>query len=134
MTPNLKFDIKITGNPLIDGVILKMIGMFAGGLAINAAIWLKAHGFTPDSEILTQAIGGAMIGVIVIVFGWYQSKNNIAKAAQGGINLVLNGEALAKDGTTITDINAPGSTPPMAVTPTTGVQIMKLADVPVTKG
>jgi len=127
MSPNLKFDIKITGNPLVDGVILKMVGMFAGGLAINAAVWLKAHGFAPDSEILTQAIGGVMVGGLVLVAGWYKSKNDYAKAAQGGINLVLSGEAIAKDGSTIMNIGAPGSTPPMPVTPKTGVEIMKLA-------
>lgn len=88
--------LSITGNPAIDGLILK--GLMAGAAAITGVIltWLNAHGFSDPN--LNLMLSGAILSVLAMaataVWGYINSRVAVAKGVQAGMNLVLAGQAI----------------------------------------
>lgn len=116
----------ITGNPQIDGLILKGLIAVSAAAAGVIATWLNAHGFKdPNLNLMIDGLVMSVLsGGLVMVWGWVQSRGNTARAVQAGINLTVAGKALAADGTTVVTKNN-GATPPMPVTAATAAQIVK---------
>ena len=116
----------MTGNPAIDGLILKGLTVVAAALAGIIYGWLRAHGFSDPN--LSLMISGAILSVLctvaVFVWGWFVSKINQARAVSAGINLTVSGSALAADGHTVVARND-GATPPLPVTQATAPEIVK---------
>lgn len=113
---------KITGNPALDGMILKAIVGFATAIVTWALSKLNIND-PAFMEYLTTAVIGVLIGAATFIYGWALSKVNQAKAVQAGVNLTVSGNALADNGTVISQ-NGSG-TPPKAVTTQTAPQIVK---------
>lgn len=112
--------LSITGNPALDGLILK--GLMAGAAAITGVIltWLNAHGFSDPN--LNLMLSGAVLSVLAMIataiWGWLNSRIAQAKGVQAGMNLVLAGQA----------IMAPSHgnlSTPIPVTTTTAQEIVK---------
>lgn len=76
-------------------------------------------------------IGPAIWGVWSSIYNWYKAA---AVGAQAGMNMVLQGKALAQDGTTVTSIGD-GTTPLKQVTVATTKEIVKdfPPDAPIAK-
>lgn len=114
---------QLTGNPTIDGLILK--GLMAASAFIAGVIvtWLNAHGFKDPN--LNLMIGGAVLSVLsagaVAVWGVIISKVNQAKAVNAGINLVMSGQAVDTVGHPILT----SSVNPAPATTTTAAAIVK---------
>lgn len=112
--------LSITGNPALDGLILK--GLMAGSAAIAGVIitWLNAHGFSDPN--LNLMLSGAVLSVLAMIataiWGWINSKVAQAKGVQAGMNLAFAGGAImhgAGNGLSI----------PVPVTTTTASEIVK---------
>ena len=113
----------ITGNSVVDGIILKTILSVAGTMAGYLAS--RLHINDPDfagnlvEVVLPVAVAGA-------AFTWnvMRAKFSRAQAVQAGINLVVTGRAIDNDGNVITGETI-GTTPPKPVTTETAKQIVK---------
>ena len=124
--PNIPASFQITGNPAIDGVILKLLTAAAAGLTGIILTWLTAHGFSDPNLglMLSGAVFSVLCTIAVTAWGFFQSKVNQARAVQAGVNMTVSGNALAADGKTVVEAND-GSTPPLPVTTATAAQIVK---------
>lgn len=115
--------LNLTGNPAIDGLILK--GIIALAVFIVSQIAPHLHITDPNYiKSLVATVAVLLIGAATFVYGWYLSKTNQAKAVQAGVNLTVSGNALAADGKTVVSANN-GTTPPLPVTMATGAEIVK---------
>lgn len=116
----------LTGNPAIDGLIIRVLASAAAAIAGIIATWLNAHGFhDPNLKLM---LSGLLLSLLCgggsLIWGFVLAKINQAKAVQAGVNLVASGNALAADGQTVVAAND-GSTPPKPVTVQTATQIVK---------
>lgn len=119
-TPAPPSTLAITGNPAIDGLILK--GLMAGSAAIAGVIltWLNAHGFNDPN--LNLMLSGAVLSVLAMVataiWGFIKSRLDQAKAVNAGINLFASGGS----------VNVPvgmGLAIPVSATPASAQEIVK---------
>lgn len=96
--------LSITGNPAIDGLILKGILAVAAAATGIILTWLNAHGFSDPN--LNLMVSGVIVSILTMgvtaIWGWMNSKVAQAKAVQAGLNLGLSGNSInikAGDGT-----------------------------------
>ena len=126
--PNIPKMLNLTGNPAVDGLILKGILLLAAYIVHLVAPHL--HITDPDYiTYLTGSVVSTLIIVVTFAYGWFLTKANQAKAVQAGVNLTVSGNALAADGKTVVTAND-GSTPPLPVTAATANQIVKNFAIP----
>ncbi len=133
--PGIRFDFAITGNPTLDGIIIKGLMLLASGWTVAVVTWLNAHGFNMPglSMWVTSAIVGGIGTILALIWNWAKKRADLTKAVQAGLNLVMAGEALSADGKTITALGTPGATPSMPVTPATAPVIIANFSNPVPK-
>lgn len=118
--PTAPTSLSITGNPALDGLILK--GLMAGSAAIAGVIitWLNAHGFSDPN--LNLMLSGAVLSVLAMIataiWGWVNSKVSQAKSVTAGMNLALAGGAIMQD-------HGGGLSTPVPVTTATAQEIVK---------
>lgn len=119
-TPAPTTTLSITGNPAIDGLILK--GLMAGSAAIVGVIltWLNAHGFNDPN--LNLMLSGAVLSVLAMIataiWGFIKSRLDQAKGVTAGMNLALAGQAILAS-------TGGGRATPIAVTPASAQEIVK---------
>jgi uncharacterized membrane protein len=113
----------ITGNPLIDGLILK--GLVA--LGFIAATWIAATLKLADPNLIPW-IAGIIASILTALaaagWGWIQSKRNRAAFIQAGANLVVSEQAVDTAGNIIRVI-MPNSVSLKPVTVEAGAEIAK---------
>lgn len=88
--------LSITGNPAIDGLILKGILAIAAAATGVILTWLNAHGFNDPN--LNLMVSGVIVSILAMgvtaLWGWMNSKIAQAKAVTAGINLGLSGNSI----------------------------------------
>lgn len=122
MNPDLS-KYEITGNAVVDGLILKAI---VAAATTTAGILAAKLGITDGkfpAEAVEMLVPIAVAGA-ALVWGTLIAKFGRAKAVQAGINLAVTGRALAADGQTVIRSND-GTTPPKPVTVETAKMIVK---------
>lgn len=91
--PSLPKSLLITGDPALDGLILKGILL----AATAATPWLMSHLKLSDPSFaiyLTGALVSVLGGLATFVWGFINSRVGQAKAVQAGINLATAGKAI----------------------------------------
>lgn len=120
-TPAPTPTLSITGNPAIDGMILK--GLMAGSAAIAGVIltWLNAHGFNDPN--LNLMLSGAVLSVLAMVataiWSFIKSRLDQAKAVNAGINLFASGASVN------VPVDHTGLVMPKPVTPESAANIVR---------
>lgn len=120
-TPAPTTTLSITGNPEIDGLILK--GLMAGSAAIAGVIltWLNAHGFNDPN--LNLMLSGAVLSVLAMVataiWSFIKSRLDRAKAVNAGINLFAAGASIN------VPVDHTGLVTPKQATPASAADIVK---------
>src|SRR6185312_8845680 len=95
-TPTTPTSLSITGNPAIDGLILKGILAIAAAATGVILTWLNAHGFNDPN--LNLMVSGIIVSILAMgataAWGWMNSKIAQAKEVQAGLNLGLSGNSI----------------------------------------
>lgn len=122
--------LKLTGDPVTDGVVLKLIFGAAGAGLMLLFPHLKAT--DPDEFQSIVELGGTVLTMAgLLLFGRRLSRANQAVAVNAGISLALSGQAVDAYGTKITSIDAPGAvTPPLPASTKSAPEIIKNFGVP----
>lgn len=118
-------NLSITGNPLIDSLIIRGVMLLAAALGAAAVEWLQAHGFHDPNltKIVTGAIASAILVVVLLAVEYVRKRADLVRAVEAGIKLAISAQALDAAGKPIVALGAvPAAI--MPVTPATAKEIV----------
>lgn len=122
--PKVPSGFKLTGNPALDAILLKLIMTALGGFAT----WMATKLDIKDPEFVTALVETLLpivAGAMLLVYAWFKAKIDQAMAVQAGVNLTVSGEAVTTDGEKIVSLGSPSAIPPKPVTPAAAAEIVK---------